>query len=107
MNKTTVDYQSFADRVFTTFCRLSMHNYQTMIVDQNQDKVQVFDITLTRNGFAIFPKTGEYSFYSADKGWSDRQPIFTELDLMRASHLGIDWDQQIENLKTWVSKTTS
>ena len=107
MSNLTIDYQSFADKVFTTFCKLSMHNYKTMIVDQNQDKVQVFDMTLTRNGFAIFPKTGEYALFTSDEGWSDRKPIFNDLETMRAGHIGIDWDQQIEMLKIWVSKTAS
>ena len=108
MNKNNINYQDFADTIFATFCKMSDFNgYQTMIVDQSQDKVQVFDMALARNGFAIFPKTGEYSLFTTDTGWSNRQPIFTTLEVLRAGQLGADWERQLDMLKLWVSRTTS
>lgn len=109
MNSTTIDYNALADMIFETFCKLSAFNYQTLIVDQNQERVQVFDITLSRNGFALFPKTGEYALFTTDTGWTDPKPIFSELEKATWSEINKQ-DQGVRfeiMLKAWVSITTS
>ena len=105
-----IDYNALADMVFETFCKLSAFNgYQTLIVDQDRGKVQVFDMALSRNGFALFPETGEYALFTTDTGWTDRRPIFSELEKATWSEIN-KRDQGVRfeiMLKAWVSITTS
>ena len=100
--------QQFADQIFKTFFSMVAFNgYQTLAVEQNTDRVQVFDLLLSRNGFQFYPEACEYRFYDVDKGWQDPVPVFTTLELMRSSHLGLDYGRQLDLLVDWVSKTTS
>ena len=100
------NYKKLANKVFKTFRKLAD---QTMLVDQNQDKVQVFDLALSRNGFAIYPETGEYSLFTTNIGWSERQPIFSQLEKATVcSESQVLTEMRfIEMLKSWASKTTS